>query len=191
MVPIDPNLLGNARAAAAKVIEADKELQVAKAEYHAEVRRLHLAGASLREIAAALGISHQRVQQIVDDAGGSWWTKVWRNRASLLRDTRCSFCTKTRAEVDKLISGPDLFICDGCVKHAERVVKTRAAHAAFHLVPATDRAKCSFCGERQGANRKKPSAGASDEPRGMVTGASRHVCTECLRLCRGILDETA
>jgi len=27
----------------------------------------------------------------------------------------CSFCGKTRHEVGKLIAGPDIFICDGCV----------------------------------------------------------------------------
>jgi cytochrome c oxidase subunit 2 len=37
-------------------------------EYHREVVKLHRSGVSLREIAEALGISHQRVHQIVGDA---------------------------------------------------------------------------------------------------------------------------
>ena len=28
---------------------------------------------------------------------------------------RCSFCKKTAAEVDKLIAGPKVYICDACV----------------------------------------------------------------------------
>jgi hypothetical protein len=41
------------------------EVDVAKREYHQHVRELVAAGMSLREIATALGLSHQRVHQIV------------------------------------------------------------------------------------------------------------------------------
>src|SRR5260370_31413615 len=37
-----------------------------RAEYHQAIRRLHAAGASMREIADELGLSHQRVHQIVN-----------------------------------------------------------------------------------------------------------------------------
>jgi ATP-dependent Clp protease ATP-binding subunit ClpX len=30
-------------------------------------------------------------------------------------DLRCSFCSKSQAEVKKLISGPGVYICDQCV----------------------------------------------------------------------------
>jgi len=39
-----------------------------RAEYHREVVKLHRSGMSLREIAEALGMSHQRVHQIVGGA---------------------------------------------------------------------------------------------------------------------------
>ena len=29
---------------------------------------------------------------------------------------KCSFCGKTQNAVDKLIAGPDVFICDECIK---------------------------------------------------------------------------
>ncbi|MFN0249078.1 MAG: ClpX C4-type zinc finger protein [Kofleriaceae bacterium] len=183
MAPIDPTLLEHARTTGARVIDAETELQIAKAEYHADVRRLHLAGASLREIAVALGMSHQRVQQIVQEAGGSWWSKVWRNRTDALRDTTCSFCARTRAQVDKLISGPDFFMCDVCIDRAERVAKHHTDHAPFSLAPRTDKARCSFCGERQ--QREKDGT-----TRLMVRGGARHTCTTCLVVCRSILDET-
>jgi DNA invertase Pin-like site-specific DNA recombinase len=41
------------------------ELEVAKEEYHEGIRRLYESGASLRWIADELGLSHQRVHQIV------------------------------------------------------------------------------------------------------------------------------
>ena len=66
---LDKSLLDQAKAAEARVIDADHEAEVARAEFHRAVRRLQLAGASLREIADALGLSHQRVHQIVEFAG--------------------------------------------------------------------------------------------------------------------------
>jgi hypothetical protein len=41
------------------------EAEKLRAEYHREVLKLHRSGMSLREIAQELGISHQRVHQIV------------------------------------------------------------------------------------------------------------------------------
>src|SRR5256885_16908178 len=41
------------------------EAEKMRAEYHREVLKLHRSGMSLREIAQELGISHQRVHQIV------------------------------------------------------------------------------------------------------------------------------
>lgn len=35
---------------------------------------------------------------------------------------RCSFCGKTRDEVERLIAGPGVFICDECVQLCERVL---------------------------------------------------------------------
>ncbi len=68
---LDANLLGQAKAAEARVIDAEHEAEVARADFHRAVRRLQLAGGSLREIAGALNLSHQRVHQIVEAAGGA------------------------------------------------------------------------------------------------------------------------
>lgn len=35
----------------------------------------------------------------------------------------CSFCTKSHTEVEKLVAGPGVFICNECVALAEAVVK--------------------------------------------------------------------
>ena len=68
---MDETLLAEARQAQERVIDAERDADVARAEFHRAVRRLHLHGASLRELASGLGLSHQRVHQIVESAGGS------------------------------------------------------------------------------------------------------------------------
>jgi hypothetical protein len=44
------------------------DAEVARSAYHRAVRKLHASGVPLREIADGLGISHQRVHQIVTPA---------------------------------------------------------------------------------------------------------------------------
>jgi hypothetical protein len=53
---------------AERLIESEREAEPVRADFHCAIRRLHLRGASLREIASALGMSHQRVH-IVEGAG--------------------------------------------------------------------------------------------------------------------------
>ena len=68
---LDPDLLNEAKIAEADLVEAERAAESARAEFNRAVRRLHLAGASLREIATALSLSHQRVHQIVKGAGSA------------------------------------------------------------------------------------------------------------------------
>jgi hypothetical protein len=170
---LDDELLRKAIASGADLAEAERRMRLARAELHSSVRRLHLAGASLREIAQALGLSHQRVQQMVETAGGSWWGRVWRTR-SPRREAVCTFCDRPPSEVTKLIAGPDVYVCDGCVARAERVLDGGTS-GAFVRAGAGARARCSFCG-----------TAARDRQR-VVTPAAT-VCAACLAACRQILD---
>ncbi len=172
---VDEQLLEKARQAAAKVAEASREALLAKAEYHTAVRRMHLAGGSLREIAEALGISHQRVQQVVEAAGGSWWQRVWRNRGQR-RDAVCTACGRPPSEVKKLVAGPNVYLCDQCVTDAEHAIAGRAA-AGFSL-GRKPRAKCSFCG--------KPTAPS----RILAVRGEIAACSECVRVCRAIIESS-
>src|SRR5512133_2557929 len=108
---VSPELLDKAKAAGTRLDEAETQALLSRADYHAAVRRLHLAGASLREIAQALSLSHQRVQQMVSGAGGTWWGRVWRTR-TIGPDAVCTWCGRPPSEVAKLIAGPNVFICD-------------------------------------------------------------------------------
>jgi hypothetical protein len=173
---VNEELLNKARAAGIRLAEAEHQVQRARAEYHAMVRRMHLAGGSLREIALVLELSHQRVQQMVGSAGGSWWQRVWRSR-NVKRGALCTFCGRSQDEVARLIAGPKVFICDSCVELAERC---REGHApAGPLVPAKvgSAARCFFCGKR------------STRDRALLTGPA-NICGECLSVCRQILIDS-
>ena len=67
---MDDELLAAAKRAQEHLVEADHAAELAKAQFHRAVRRLQLSGASLRELAAALNLSHQRVHQIVEGPVG-------------------------------------------------------------------------------------------------------------------------
>jgi hypothetical protein len=66
MQPLDPTLLTEARSARDRLLELQRDLEKTRADYNHAIRRLHAEGGSLREIAEDLGVSHQRVHQIVD-----------------------------------------------------------------------------------------------------------------------------
>ena len=39
------------------------------------------------------------------------------------RQLRCSFCYKSERQVSKLVAGPRVYICDGCVRLASRIIE--------------------------------------------------------------------
>jgi hypothetical protein len=179
---LDDQLLKKAQRQGEALAEAERQAQLARADYHTAVRRLHLAGGSLREVAQALGLSHQRVQQIINGAGGTWWHRVWRSRTVRV-DAVCTFCERPPSEVAKLIAGPNVYICDACVASAEAVLEpgtTIDTRGGNPLAAARSmNARCSFCGKRRATNRS------------IVGGPAARICGECLRLCRQILDDRA
>ena len=194
-------LLAEARHAQERLIDAERDADVARAEFYRAVRRLHLNGASLRELAASLGLSHQRVHQIVEEAGGS---RRWiRTRQDTSQDTRrdprrlaqdhlsCTFCGKTQKMVRKLIAGPGVYICDGCIALAKHVTSDgEPAQTDFgQLITVPElltRIRCSFCGKD-----RAQAAGLAVMPAVTVnrTSAKAAICSECLSLCNEIIKE--
>lgn len=51
----------------------------------------------------------------------------------------CSFCGRGSSEVESLVSGPDVYICDNCVLHAIDIIKDdlRSGHAAMKVKTPT------------------------------------------------------
>lgn len=156
------SLLDQARTAGKRFADAEQRALLARADYHTAIRRLHLGGASLREIAQALALSHQRVQQVVNAAGGSWW-QFWRARR-VKPDAVCSWCNRSPAEVAKLVAGPNVFICDACVAESEQAIAA-----------AEGRHRCDFCRKTAKASRR-------------VLAGPPNICADCLRICREIID---
>ncbi len=186
---MDEELLAAVRQAQGQLIEADHAAEVAKAEFHRAVRRLHLSGASLRELAAVLHLSHQRVHQIVGTAGGG---RRWGRRGGLPPDLPCSFCGRPQRKTRKLIAGPGVYICEKCVEMAEAVIRSgQAAETALgplQAVPATmTRQRCSFCGKH-----RPQVTGLATSVGNRVVGkgaGDASICNECLTLCREIHSE--
>lgn len=199
---VDDELLAAARAAHERLIESERAADLARAEFRYSVRKLHLAGASLREVGEALNFSHQRVHQLVQEAGGGYGWRGWRSFTGVGGRSRpappaCSFCGKQREPAGKLIAGPGgVAICDACAAKAGQVLATGEVAAtplsAIKPVPRSAGAegpaaagavvKCCFCGKgRQQVEGIAMAAG--------TTTAGVTICTECVALCAEIVNE--
>ncbi|MGH2704197.1 MAG: ClpX C4-type zinc finger protein [Actinomycetota bacterium] len=187
---IDPRLTQEAREARRELIDLEYEAERARLRFQHAVRRMHAGGGSLREIAEALGVSHQRVHQIVDGGAGKTALKPSRPQQC------CSFCGRSRAESLTLVAGPGVFICNRCVGAATNVSQHAAGDAEVRLarIPDHARDRCSFCGKRR--RQVETMVGSPGTPRGgtlrqKYPGAGIRVCSDCLGLCREIVDEAA
>jgi hypothetical protein len=188
---MNDELLAEARQAQERLIDAERDAEVARADFHRAVRRLHLHGASLRELAADLGLSHQRVHQIVESAGGSRrWLRGDHGRPdpSLLV---CTFCGRDQKHVKKLIAGPGAYICDNCTGLARNVISSgepvNAGGAWLAAVPEQEqqlRVPCSFCGKYRYQVAGLAASSAQTERKVPAT-----ICNECLDLCEEIITE--
>lgn len=182
-MPVDQDLLAEASVAADRVTELEEALEGAKADYRRAVRRLHLEGASMREVAEALGISHQRVHQIIEEGGVRRWRR--RRREEPTAQRACSFCGSVQRHVRKLVAGPNVYICDPCIMAAVGVAASGrpAKDPVMQPVHARSKLLCSFCGKRRVQVQALVSAPARENDKPPT------ICDECLGLCGEILSE--
>ena len=168
---LDPERTKKARNEAARVSALERDLDRARADFHFALRDLHLHGATMREIAGAFGLSHQRVSQIVRATSASWMDRI---RDLTRSETRlcCSFCGRSSAMVERLVGGPGVMICDGCIAAA---AESYAGRASSLSVVGAPKRRCSFC------------AKAGEPGRRLSGTADVAVCEPCqamaLRFC--------
>jgi hypothetical protein len=186
---VDAELLDVALRARERVIELQHERELAQVDYQHAIRRLHAGGASMREVADALGLSYQRVHQVVDVSTGK----------GALRHAKppmhCSFCGLDESADACVIAGPSVFICDRCADLARNVLHDHAARSneRTSLVCLSEhegKARCDFCGKRHGDAHAMIEA--PHRPRAGKLRARRpgvRICGDCLQLCREILDQ--
>jgi hypothetical protein len=174
-MPIDEELLRKARASLQNVDDAETALVSARRRSQADIRSLHAGGASLREIASALSLSHQRVHQLVTALP-----------SAPVPSLGCAFCGATQAERRKIVMGPKgSGICERCTDHASALLEAweslpteehRRLDPALTVV--TD-AKCHFCSKK--APRHVPAQ--------VVSLSGSAVCSQCLVLAHEICTD--
>jgi ClpX C4-type zinc finger len=191
---LDPELVREAERAKEQLAVAQHAAYRAKVNYHQAMCRLHAAGGSLREIAEALRMSHQRVHQIIDEAAEPT-RRRWRREPQLLPGPPgpCSFCGRPRDVCARLIAGPEVFICDRCVVQATRLaagsVVEGQAEGPMRLEPPGSAARCSFC-NREARQVRYLVASGLPGPAGK-SGELPQICDECRDLCLDILAKSS
>ena len=184
---VDERLLAEARQARERLTQAEQATQAARAEFRGAVHRLVGLGSRSGDVAAALELSHQQLDEMVQAAAGSA-REDWAGPPGM--ELTCSFCGRSQYEVRKLIAGPGGYICETCVGLAEGVARAgRPADTRLgpvHTVPEQDGlARCSFCGKHRCF---VPGLAARPAETGAAFGPAA-ICTECLSLCNEIIAE--
>jgi hypothetical protein len=191
---LDPELVREAERAKEQLAVAQHAAYRAKADYHQAIRRLHAAGGSLREIAEALRMSHQRVHQILDEAAEPT-RRRWRREPQrrLGSPGPCSFCGRPHDVCAKLIAGPGVFICDRCVIQATRLAAGSAvedqAEGPMRLEAPGSPARCGFCNLESREVQHLVTSGLPVHA-GKFGNLPR-ICDKCRDLCLDILAETS
>jgi ClpX C4-type zinc finger len=191
---LEPELMREAERAKEQLAVAQHAANRAKVDYHQAIRRLHAAGGSLREIAEALRLSHQRVHQIIDEAAEPTQRR-WRREPQRLPGPvgPCSFCGRPRDVCVKLIAGPEVFICDRCMIQATQLAAGSAvegqAEGRMRLEPPASEARCSFCNLEARQVRHLVASGLPGPADKF--GDLPRICDKCRDLCLEILTETS
>ena len=177
---MNQELLSEALEAGKSISTAERNLEQATEKYCQCIRRLHLSGSSVREIAQAVNLSHQRVHQLVSNASSGWrdFLRAIPKRTATEKLMNCGFCGADKDSVEALIAGPGVYICDDCTKVIEQVLINRTSiEPNFQALERTSKLRCSFCSKRSGRDRK------------VVAGVDAQICHECIEICKKLLSE--
>lgn len=156
-------------AARLSIVRLETRLSRARVEYGDAIRALHGAGATVPELADALGLTEPDVRKVVEGQEREEYAPV----------LNCSFCGVPHNEKRNLVAGPGVYICNDCVSLAHRVAAGASEErlVAMRAVTEDASATCSFCTKR------------SRQVRHLLESARARICDECLQLCDEILAE--
>ena len=87
---------------------------------------------------------------------------------------RCSFCGKSQREVEELIAGPKVYICNECLNRFSQILQTPTSR--LETKQKTENC-CSFCGKSEQEISK------------MFSQSAANICDECIELCQDIFRE--
>jgi len=171
---LDETRLARARAARARLDDLQRAAARARARYREAILDLQGGGASLRDIAGALGVSDQRLEQVLERPDG----RIAHRSVRTTGVDRCDFCGTERRHAPSFVAGPGVGICGPCVLVGGDVLSGVPAPddmAGFVTVAPASRAHCSFC--KRGARQVEL----------MLAAGRACVCAGCLARCRRIL----
>lgn len=156
------DLWKEALTAKSRVEDREAEVERARSSFHELVRQLNMSGASLREIASRMQLSHQRVHQIVEGVA-------------------CGFCDRRRAECERMVAGPGVFICDSCTDLGLHALAQGggASDERTRVEVRSDDERCCFCRKR--ASRVGP----------LVSRGTMRICGHCLTRASGEFERSA
>ena len=90
-------------------------------------------------------------------------------------EPQCCMCAARRSEVKRLVAGPGIFICGGCVEVGMEALDAHRNAKSSPESHAAPKLKCDFCGK------------SLDDVLYMMTGKQAKICDDCLALCQRIL----
>jgi hypothetical protein len=136
---------------AKQALEKVRSAQIeALSVYQNAIRVAAREGGTVREIATEVGMSHQRVHQILQ-AG-------------------CDLCERGYKQVAQLVAaGKHLTICNHCIDRAEAVLRGKPSSGEPRIEPVAARSKavCDSCGQ------------PAKKVKSLLRAAGTHVCDTC------------
>lgn len=184
---MDAKALAWARQAQEQLINAEEHAEAVRADFRRAVRRLAADGSSPGDIAAALGLSDQYLDEISTTANSGRAGSVRVPHTGLA----CTFCGRSQRQVRKLIAGPGVYICERCVALAGDAVNeggpVTTPLGPIRATPEQDGGvRCRFCAKRR--DHVTGMAAMPARPSDTFAGPAA-ICAECLMLCNDILAE--